>query len=60
MAVVSLKSLLRPRSGGASVVAALLKAVGSGVWIVDAQSKPLMGVAAEGISPDGARIPVVF
>src|SRR5271154_4222724 len=60
MAVVSLTSLLRPRSGGASVVAALLKAVGSGVWIVDAQGKPLMGVAAEGISPDGARIPVVF
>ena len=60
MAVVSLKSLLRPRSAGASVVAALLKAVGPGVWIVDAQSKPLMGVAAEGISPDGARIPVVF
>ena len=60
MAVVSLKSLLRPRSGGASAVAALLKAVGSGVWIVDAQGKPLMGVAAEGISPDGSRIPVVF
>src|SRR5271170_8191010 len=60
MAVVSLTSLLRPRSAGASVVAAVLKAVGSGVWSVDAQDKPLMGVAAEGISPDGARIPVVF
>ena len=60
MAAVTLKSLLRPTAGGASVVAALLKAVGSGLCIVDAQGKPLMGDAVEVLSPDDARVPVVF
>ncbi len=60
MAAVTLKSLLRPTAGGASVVAALLKAVGSGLCIVDAQGKPLMGDAVEALSPEDARVPVVF
>jgi hypothetical protein len=60
MAAVTLKSLLRPASGGAPVVAALLKAVGSGLHIEDAQGKPLMGVALESLSAGDARVPVVF
>jgi GAF domain-containing protein len=60
MAAVTLKSLLRPTSGGVPVVAALLKAGGSGLCIVDAQGKPLMGTTVEALSPDDARIPVVF
>ncbi len=51
MAAVTLKSLLRPTSSSAPAVAALLKAVGAGVCIVDAQGKPLMGSAAETASP---------
>ncbi len=39
MAAVTLKSLLRPTSSGAPVVAALLKAVGAGVCVTDAQGK---------------------
>jgi Stage II sporulation protein E (SpoIIE)/GAF domain len=60
MAAVTLKSLLRPASTGAPVVAALLKAVGRGVYIVDAQGKPLMGTATEVLSSADERIPVVF
>jgi Stage II sporulation protein E (SpoIIE)/GAF domain len=58
MAAVTLKSLLRPASSGAPVVAALLKAVGSGVCIVDAQEKLLMG-APEASGVD-SRIPIEF
>jgi GAF domain-containing protein len=60
MAAVTLKSLLRPTSSSAPVVAALLKAVGGGVGIVDAQGKPLMGSAAETASPGDARVPIDF
>ena len=60
MAAVTLKSLLRPTSSSAPVVAALLKAVGAGVCIVDAQGKPLMGNALEAASPADARVPVDF
>lgn len=60
MAAVTLKSLLRPNSSSAPVVAALLKAIGAGVYIVDAQGKPVMGNALEVAPPDGARIPIDF
>ncbi len=60
MAAVTLKSLLRPTSGGARAVAALLKTVGPGVCIVDVQGKPLMGEAPEDPSATEARVPVDF
>jgi hypothetical protein len=58
MAAVTLKSLLRPTSAGAPVVAALLKVVGAGVCIVDAQGQLLMGAAPQDASPADARLPV--
>jgi hypothetical protein len=57
MAAVTLKSLLRPASGSAAVIKVLLRAIRSGVCIVDAQGKPLTGDAVDG-SVDKARIPV--
>ena len=60
MAAVTLKSLLRPTSGSAPVVAALLKAVGAGVGIIDAQGKLLMGNAVESASPGDARVAIDF
>src|ERR1700712_389840 len=60
MAPVTLKSLLRPASSTAPVIAALLKAVGAGVGIVDPQGRPLMGNALGGASPGDARVPIDF
>lgn len=60
MAAVTLKSLLRPTSSGAPVIAALLKAVGAGTCVVDTQGKLLIGVAAEAISPADERVPIIF
>ena len=60
MAVVTLKSLLRPTSNTAPVVAALLQAVGEGVCIVDGRGKPLMENALESASPADARVPIDF
>ena len=60
MAAVTLKSLLRPTSAGAPVVAALLKTVSAGVCIVDAQDKLLMGDVPKAASPADARVPVDF
>ena len=57
MAAVTLKSLLRPASSSAAAINALLKAVGSGVSIIDAQGKPLMGDAPDD-SAGNARIPI--
>lgn len=53
---LTLKSLLRPKSGSAQSVAALLKIVGAGVSIVDPQDKLLLGAPSEQIAT--ARIPV--
>jgi GAF domain-containing protein len=58
MAAVSLKSLLRPASSGAAVVAALLKTVGADVSILDAQDKPLIGKPSEHSSVAHIRVPV--
>jgi hypothetical protein len=60
MAPVTLKSLLRPTSSSAPVVAALLKAVGAGVGIIDAQGKLLMGSAVESASAGDARVAIDF
>ncbi len=60
MAVVSLKSLLRPASSSAPVIAALLKAVGRGVSIVDTQGNVLMGNAVEAGPSADIRAPVDF
>jgi GAF domain-containing protein len=60
MAAVTLKGLLKPTSSGRPVVAALLKAGGAGVCILDPQGKPLMGDAGEDASTDDARVPVVL
>lgn len=60
MGAITLKSLLRPTSSSAPVVAALLKVVGAGVGIVDAQGKPLVGNALDAASPANARIPIDF
>ena len=60
MPVVSLKSLLRPSSSSAPVVAALLKAVGAGVSIVDTQGKVLMGNDLEAVPSANIRVPVDF
>jgi hypothetical protein len=60
MGAITLKYLLRPTSSSAPVVAALLKVVGAGVGIVDAQGKPLVGNALDAASPANARIPIDF
>jgi hypothetical protein len=60
MPPVTLKSLLRPTSSGAPVVAALLKAGGSSICIVDAQGKTLMGDALVGGTSADGRVPVEF
>lgn len=60
MAAVTLKSLLRPTSSSAPVVAALLKAIGAGMCIVDTQGKPVMGNALEGASPGDTRVSIDF
>lgn len=59
MAAVSLKSLLRPSSGSAPVIAAWMNSAGAELCILDAQGKCLMPDAPPpGAGPAGARIPV--
>jgi hypothetical protein len=60
MGAITLKSLLKPTSSSAPVVAALLKVLGAGVGIVDVQGSPLMGNALDAASPANARVPIDF
>lgn len=56
---VTLKSLLRPASTDAPIIAALLKAIRAGVCIVDAQGNTLMGDGSE-IASVHARVSIDF
>ncbi|HEX3471780.1 MAG TPA: GAF domain-containing SpoIIE family protein phosphatase [Silvibacterium sp.] len=60
MGAITLKSLLRPTSSSAPVVAALLKVAGAGVCITDAQGKPLMGNAMQAASSADVRVSIDF
>jgi hypothetical protein len=57
MAPVTMKSLLRPASGSAAAIDALLMALHPGVCIVDTQGRTLLGTGLEGAT-DHSRIPV--
>ena len=56
MAALTLKSLLSPKAGASSSVAALVAAMGGKVGIEDASGRPLVGALSAGPS----RVPVTL
>jgi len=56
MAALNLKSLLSPKGGALSAVAALVEAMGGKVGIADASGKPLVGALSTGPS----RVPITL
>lgn len=60
MSGLTLKSLLRPRSSGLVAMTALLHAVGTGLRIVDAEGKLLLGEAPEQAQDTVSRVAIVL
>jgi serine phosphatase RsbU (regulator of sigma subunit) len=56
MAALTLKSLLSPKAGALSAVAALAEAMGGNVGIMEASGQPLVGALSAGLS----RVPVTL
>ncbi|MGA8941003.1 MAG: GAF domain-containing SpoIIE family protein phosphatase [Acidobacteriaceae bacterium] len=55
---LTLKSVLRPKSGSFSAITALLKTMGTTIGVVDPLGKPLLGEILEESFADAARVPV--
>lgn len=60
MPSITLRALLRPKSGGSPAIAALCDAVGNNICIVDPSGKPLLGETSAETSATRSRVPVVF